>query len=312
MLKVFSSSSLILCLAATAAFADHGKGNVGGKTVSPMTLHEDDASLELGLRFQDSRVIPDSLVLADVSAGHDTHRADWLFQAELGAAYGVSDRLTVAMSLPFSYVSNFHFSDDGATITTADHIAGFGDLSVTGKFSLLSGPVNVALIAGLQIPTGATNRTDDHGNLIEPAHQPGSGSWSPIVGIAAGMNLGDRIIVSTSLMWKITIQGQHQFEPGDATTLAAKFEYQVTELGNFPRMYVSLELALERIAQDSDAGTLNGDTGGYILSIGPGIRARLNQHLSVGLTVSLPIYQGLFGIQHHEVFEILSGVTFDF
>src|SRR6185436_9521698 len=101
MLKLVSSTTLILCLCAAGAWADHGKGNVGGKTVSPMTLHEGDVSLEAGLRFQDSRPLSDAFILAAASGGADAHSTDFLFQLDLGAAYGISDRLTIAASLPF-------------------------------------------------------------------------------------------------------------------------------------------------------------------------------------------------------------------
>ena len=312
MLRTSLSSALILCLAAATALADHGKGNVGGKTVSPQTLHEGDVSLEMGIRFQEARPLPDAFIIAQSAAGADAHSADWLLELSLGVAYGVSDRLTIAASLPFNYISNFRASEDGVSILSAGHISGIGDLTVLGKFSLLSSPLDVAIVAGVKIPTGNTNRMDDSGAPLTSDHQPGTGTWDPIVGLAAGLSLDERIILSASLTWHITIQGQARFEPGDSALLATKLQVQISSLGSFPRIYVTLELALERTAKDSDAGILNSDSGGWVLSIGPGIRARFGDHLSVGVTLSRPLYQGLYGIQHHEILELLAGVTIDF
>jgi hypothetical protein len=312
MLRLLPATVAILCFTATAALADHGKGAVGGKTVSPLTLHEGDFSLEMGIRFQEARPLSDAFILAQVTAGHDTHSADWLLEFSLGAAFGVSDRLTIAVSLPFNQINNFRGSEDGVTMVTADHISGFGDMTVLGKISLLSSPVDVALIAGVKIPTGVTSRVDDIGDPLPSDHQPGTGTWDPMLGVAAGISLDERIRVNASFMVRITTQGSNAFEPGDTMTLAAKLEYQVFNLGSFPRVYATLEIALERIAMDSDAGTLNGDSGGWVASVGPGVRIRFGDHLSAGVTVSFPVYQGLNGVQHHEIFEVAGGVTVDF
>lgn len=313
MFKLISSTSLMLCLCAAGAWADHGKGAVGGKTVSPMTLHERDASLELGFRFRDEQSISDADILTAVGAGHDTHSSDYLFEVSLSLAYGITDQLSVSLSLPFTYIRNFRGSEDGIDILTAGSISGFGDLTALAKYALIQGPLNVSVIGGLQIPTGFTSAKDDNGDPLELDHQPGSGCWSPILGVSVGLSLDERITLIASLVWRIAIQGQQGFRPGDDAILAAKVEYQVTELGDaFPRVYLSLEISVERVGMDRDSGTPNGDSGGYTLAIGPGLRARLGERLSAGLTFSIPVDQYLYGIQHHQNYEILSGMTLDF
>ena len=42
----------------------------------------------------------------------------------------------------------------------------------------------VALLAGIKVPTGSTHETDLSGARLETKHQPGTGSWDPLFGLA--------------------------------------------------------------------------------------------------------------------------------
>jgi hypothetical protein len=315
MFRLLPVCTLILGLTASAAWADHGKGTVGGKTISPRTLHEEDASLETGFRYQRSETFSDDRLLSAAADGHDAHSTDWLAEFSISGSYGVTDHLTLSLSLPFEVLHGFKFvEDDGVNppaIEGANSIVGMGDASFLGKYSIAADPVELAVLLGVKIPTGSTGQLDNSGNLLEPDHQPGSGSWDPLIGVAAlrqfeGFSLGG------SMLFRYTTEGRHEFRPGEQLTIAAKVEYQIAGLGKFPRVYVSLELAYQWTAMDQDGGTRNHDTGGSSITLGPGVRVRVNDHVSFGTSISLPIYQGLYGFQHKERFEFLFGTGVDF
>ncbi|HZE97474.1 MAG TPA: hypothetical protein VE981_10645 [Planctomycetota bacterium] len=315
MLRLLSTTVLLLCLPAAVAMADHGKGAVGGKTISPRTLHEEDASVETGFRYQRSETFSDDRLLAGAAEGHDIHSVDWLAEFSISGSYGITDHLTISLSLPFEVIHGFRFvEDDGVNppaVNGANSIVGMGDATFLGKFSFSTDPVELAVLAGVKIPTGSTSQLDNGGNPLEPDHQPGTGSWDPIIGVAA-LHQFESYTLGGSILYRYTIEGRHEFRPGQQLTVAAKAEYQIAGLGKFPRVYVSIELAEQFTAMDRSDDVRNHDTGGSILTLGPGVRIRVNDHVTFATAVAIPIYQGLYGEQHHERFEFLFGTAVDF
>ena len=307
----------ILAAMASAARADHGKGSVGGRTISPRTLHEGDVSLDAGMRFQESETFSRARLEEETLAGHDAHSADWFLELSVGASYGMTDHLTLSASVPYVVIHGFIAGEENGTpppdvlFSEADAIKGLGDASLLAKYSLLGDPVELAMLAGVKIPTGSTRRKDDDGEVLEPDHQPGSGSWDALFGVAAGKQF-ERLWLGASLLVRITPEGRHEFKPGNTVQAAVKAEYQLTELGTFPRIYGFLELAGDVIAKDRVNGVSNDDTGGVILSMAPGVKARLDDHVSGALSFPTPFYQGLHGFQHEERFGVLFGVSYDF
>lgn len=315
MLRLFSAFTLLLALASPTAFADHGKGAVGGRTISPRTLHEEDASVETSFRYQRSETFSDDRLLTESANGHDIHSVDWLAEFSISGTYGVTDHLNVSLSLPFEVLHGFRFvEDDGVNppaVEGANSIVGMGDATFLTKYSFNADPVELAVLAGVKIPTGSTGQLDNSGNLLEPDHQPGTGSWDPMIGVAA-MHQFERVTFGGSMLYRYTTEGRHEFRPGQQLTVAMKGEVQVAGLGKFPRVYVSLELAEQWTAMDRDQNVRNHDTGGSSITLGPGVRVRVNDHVTFGATLAFPLYQGLYGEQHKERFEFLFGTGVDF
>src|SRR5258706_15586668 len=106
MFKFISLSALFLGLAALAS-ADHGKGAVGGKTITPRTLHEEDFSLETGFRYQKSESLSDQRLMDGATNGHDIHSVDWLADFSVAVAEGAADQLTLSLPLPFHALPGF-------------------------------------------------------------------------------------------------------------------------------------------------------------------------------------------------------------
>lgn len=315
MLRYFPASLFVLCLAASLAIADHGKGAIGGKTISPRTLHEEDASLETGFRYQRSERFSDDTLLTESANGHDIHSADWLAEFVIAGSYGINDKLTVSLSIPFEVLSGFRFvEDDGVNppaVNGANSVVGLGDMTLLGKYSISTDPVEYSALLGVKMPTGSTTQKDNSGNFLEPDHQPGTGSWDPLVGVALAKQW-ERFTFGGSVLWRITTEGRHEFKPGQQVFISMKAEYQLTELGKFPRVFGFLELSEQFSAKDQDDGVKNQDTGGSIMTLGPGLRVRVNEHVTFAGLITFPIYQGLYGIQHEERFEFMFGTSVDF
>lgn len=280
MFRLPSVCVLMLGLAASAAWADHGKGAVGGRTISPRTLHEEDASADFGFRYQRSERLSDNTLLDGAASGHDVHSTDWLAEFSASASYGVTDHLTVSLSVPFEVLSGFRAGVDdpvkGPSVIEANSVVGLGDMSLYGKYSFAAADIELAVLFGAKVPTGATDRKNNLGDPLEPDHQPGTGSWDPLIGFAA-MQQFEHFTIGGSLFYRYTTEGRREFRPGQQVTVAVKGEYQVAGLGKYPRVYVSLEMAEQYTAMDRVNDFRNHDTGGSILSIGPGLRIHPGQ-----------------------------------
>jgi hypothetical protein len=315
MFRLLSVFTLMLGLVASAAWADHGKGAVGGHTINPRTLHAEDASADFGFRYQRSERLSDQTLLDGAANGHDVHSVDWLAEFTASASYGITDHLMVSLSIPFEVMSGFRMGEDdpvnGPSVIEANSIVGLGDMSLLGKYSFVASEIEMAVLVGVKMPTGVTDREDNLGDPLEPDHQPGTGSWDPLLGFAA-MEQFERFSIGGSLLFRYTTEGRHEFRPGEQLTVALKAEYQIAGMGKFPRVYVSLELVEQYTAMDREEDVRNHDTGGSILTLGPGVRIRVNDHVTFSSTISFPIYQGLYGEQHEEKFEFLFGTGVDF
>ena len=290
---------------------------MGSRTLSPRTLHEGEWSLEGGIRWQASENFSRAEIEEETLAGHDAHGADGLLELVAGASHGVTDRLTLSVSIPYVVTRGFRGAEENETpppdvlVVEADTIQGLGDASLLGKYALLFDPLEFSVLGGVKIPTGETSEEDDEGERLEPDHQPGSGSWDALLGVAVGRQL-ERLFVSGSLFARLTTEGRRDFKPGSSFLAGVRAEYQVTDLGTFPRFSGLLEATGEYFAKDRLDGDVNGDSGGVILSVAPGAKLRLDSHLTFGLSIPVPVYQGLHGFQHEDRVGLLFGISYDF
>jgi len=307
---------VILLASASAVLADHGKGAVGGRTISGRTLHEGDFSLGVGLKYQNMDRISWTDLDQFATDGHDVDSQDWLLEFSMGAAYGVTDRLTLSASLPFLVSRGFReseFDPSGPSISQeeATNIVGLGDATLLAKYGIVSGAFDIAFLAGFKMGTGSTREETNGGDRLSPDHQPGTGSWDPIFGVAATYVADERLTFDANVLYQITTKGRQDFEAGDLLHLNVRAEYQLTALGKWPRVFGDLELNFQWAAKDQVLGDKDPDSGGVIFYVSPGIKARLDAHLTISLSVPVPVYQGLTGEQHEEEFEVLFGIGYD-
>jgi hypothetical protein len=306
------------------ALADHmGPSGVGGgggvNVISPETLDEGHAAVGFRLTYtrpdQRSDETLESLAAQDIHA----HNTDYNLNASLGAAYGVTHELTVSAELP--YVRRDHLREgehshmDGQTLNEVvqlGDVAGVGDLSLLAKYRLthLEG-AGFALIAGIKVPTGSTRRRDLEGVRLETEHQPGTGSWDPILGAAGGAQLGP-LQVNASALYQLSGQGAQHTRLGDRAqagiALSHRFgppehhhdDAEEHEDGRedhhaTPHRHQSwdafVELTGEWEGRQKVEGALEQASGGKCVWLAPGARFNAASGFSVAAAVALPVWQ---------------------
>ena len=200
------------------ALADHmgpsGFGSGGGMSVfSPETM--DGGHWALGLRLAYTRPEQRSNQELEILAeqGIAAHNTDYNLNASLGVAYGLNHHITLSAELPYVRRDNLREADDGEAQRLGS-IAGIGDLNLLAKYRLTdSENVGFALIGGIKMPTGSTHKSSN-GERLETEHQPGTGSWDPIIGASASTELG-ALQVTASTLYQISTTGAQTTRLGD-------------------------------------------------------------------------------------------------
>ena len=329
MIRRFLAAGTALCAFASPALADHGgasglgQGGSSLDVLSPDTL--DAGQFAVGLRATVTN--PDSrsdAELAALAGSHvHAHDTDYNLGAAVGAAYGVSHRLTLSAELPFvrrDHLREGAHSHDGGTVTDSVEqlgtVSGIGDASLLAKYRLTgeAGPA-FALIAGIKVPTGSTHRRSPEGERLETEHQPGTGSWDPIAGAAFGAKAGS-LRVNASALYQFSGKGAQDTRLGDrfkaGIALSHRFgpaEHYHDEAphhhdhagGAEPHEHSPahghaswdgfVELTGEWEGRQRTAGEIEEASGGKALWLSPGARFNTASGYSVALSAGVPVWQ---------------------
>ena len=310
---------LALAITSTAGWADHA--GPGGGAASAGPIHTVTAGTlaqgrwATGLRFSLTR--PDQLSDAELqrrsAAGIDAHDTRYGLIASVGLAYGLTDDLMISAELPFVRRDRIREGDAGAgAVDVRGTSQGIGDLSLLLKYRLAHGAHwGFAAIAGLKAPTGTTHRRDLAGARFETEHQPGTGSWDPIGGLAFSAGRGANAIDASFLYQRGTL-GAQATRLGDRAEAGLAFSHRFgpVEGGedhddgddadgdgrhhhhhHHAALDGIIELNAEWEGRQTVAGSVDPFSGGRSLWLSPGLRYVAASDWSLSGSIGVPIYQ---------------------
>ena len=308
----------------TPALADHvgpsGFGGGGGAAVfSPDTLNQGHwaAGLRLTLTRPERR---SDAELAALAGQHiHAHNTDDNLGASLGLAYGISHRLTVSAELPYVRRDDLregtHAHAGGIALNGVERlgsVAGIGDMSLLAKYRLTGGErAGFALVGGLKLPTGGTHERGPDGERLETEHQPGTGSWDPLLGATAAMPIG-AVTLTASALYQFSRSGAQHTRLGDrlqgGIALSHRFGEPPHEHGE-PHSHhhgdeldehretrssswnAFVELGGEWEGRQSIDGEAETESGGKWLYVAPGLRYTAASGWSATAALALPVWQ---------------------
>lgn len=162
---------------------------------------------ELGLSYRhlgaDDWFILDTLTPSDGSrAPGGQPNIFKINSVDFSVAYGVSERLSLTLTVPTASGTNSRIHPDGTRYVTSG--SGIGDVNLVGTMWLMNplthGSGNVAVGLGVKAPTGSHTITDDFGavsglvqHTVHPGIQMGDGGWGIIVGAQGYSRLAGRL-----------------------------------------------------------------------------------------------------------------------
>lgn len=338
---VFAVTSAITTLS-LPVYADHGSLGFGLGTASPIvtdtgvTLPEGMWAGGVRTQFISFNSASDQTLLDLKNANPDNpkgdvHSVSTLLQPSLFAAYGVTDNLSLGIRVPWTLRSGVRSPTDAVSPSdTVDKLGdsnGFGDTTLFSQYRFFHSADNlnhVSAIVALKMPTGATGVYTTQGATFEPHHQPGSGSWDPLFGLAFTRGMG-QFSFDTSFMYTVATPGMHDvfgnrvdmgnvfnynFALSYALGAAAKSGLQASS--NNSAWTLVLELNGESREKQRAGGENDPNSGGHTLYISPGVRYAGGSNWNTALSVGAPIVTDYNGYQTAPEYRIIHRLSVTF
>jgi len=323
---------LASAMIATPAFAHHPAPTVAG-TGGGISVAGPD-TLEDGQWFIGARTIyvrPDQRSdegLAALAGQHiHAHNTDYNLNTSIGLAYGITSNLTVSAELPYVHRDDMregehshHGGHATNEVVERGDASGIGDLSLVATYRVAeSETAAFSLIGGIKVPTGNTHKRDDEGVRFETEHQPGTGSWDPIIGAAGRAKLG-LLQLNASAIYQFSGKGAQDTRLGDRAHLGIALSHrfgpaehhheEAHETGHehgeheggghehtAPHGHASwdafVELTGEWEGRQKVGGDIEETSGGKSVWLTPGARYNAASGFTIAGGVGLPLWQDI-------------------
>ncbi len=341
---IYAVTSSLLATSVAFAHGDHGGG---GGTVLPAGVTVVTAEID----YTSFRPIPDAR-LSDLSAQGvgEVHSLREIAVPSISIGYGVTNDITLGLRLPYLANREIRETDpDNGGVDARGGVYGFGDATVTATIRFLrdgSAGFDAAIIAGVKLPTGRNDARDKSGVLFETEHQPGSGAFDGLLGVAVAKRFGP-FGLSANALYAFAGDGDQDTNLGDRFSYGVAVSVRVWSGAGFggaqpmrlgPKRPAgimhhgghdhaapvavafadgasSLDLTLglngDWLDRQTVAGVRDDNTGGHVLYVSPGLRFATGG-TTTGVTFGIPIATHLNGIQSDPDWRVTSsfGVRF--
>lgn len=267
--------------------------------------------------YQNFDAFSDSQLLSYAGQGVFTHSIDSSLVLRAGAAHALSDEWTIGADLPYISNHDMHEGVDNGGVPGVDANGdqkGIGDASLFAQWKFhedLDSRVYAALYFGAKLPTGRTDVHTPAGELLEPDHQPGSGSTDPFAGLALSKSFGTSTLAA-SAFYTLAGDGSQDSNLGDVLRLSLGWGWSGSQATGAPLLRWMVELNGQWHDRMTLAGVTDPNSGGVQLFVAPGLRAGWSSGVSCFLSVGVPLVQNLDGTQSETNYRASTGVGFAF
>jgi hypothetical protein len=283
----------------------------------------------LGLRVTSAKpdVLSDAELQGRAAHGIEAHTTDHLVSPSVGVALGVTDAFTIALTFPYLQRSHLRAGAVGA-VEILGTSQGVGDLTFLGEYRVLgtaSSHWQAAMLAGVKTPTGATHEIDRNGVRFETEHQPGTGSWDPLFGIAVTRH-SDHVSIDASVLYQLSGHGAQDTTLGDRAqynvSISHRFggggehhhddEAAATHHHHEAAWDLILEANGEWEGRQHVGGVVEQESGGNVIYLSPGVRFVAPAGWSAFLSAGLPIVQDIRATHPDNRFRVVAGASWAF
>ncbi|MFI5135526.1 MAG: hypothetical protein ACHQD9_06710, partial [Chitinophagales bacterium] len=238
----------------------------------------------------------------------------------MGLQYNITDRWRVSATMPYDFSfdnrEGHTHSDTYTEVHDYGDVDGWGDATFIGSYDWLpSTPEGWQLSTGLGIkaPTGQTQVVSSNGVVVDPHLQPGTGSWDPVAMVrvkkpikqwtftgdvygkiattANDHNMGDYVSGTVSSSWKWWEKPDQLFSSLSLFG-AVQSDFNTKMMMPMDHNHSGASDTTSNIVIttfDNSGFTRIFISGGTYISIG--------KHVTIPLSISVPVFQHLNGYQ---------------
>jgi len=329
---------LFLLLLSGNALSDHPTMSIGSGMAGPIntlpaeTLPKGQWTTGFRYEYLKMDALSDSKLSHLSEEGEAVHSTDSLSSPSLSVAYGVTSDFMLVGNLPYVSRRNIretaghHDDEDGhddeSGVVKLGDSKGIGDASLYGLYRFVNNEqtgLQVSVLGGMKMPTGDTNEKTKEGERFEAEHQPGSGSWDPLFGIGASMPWNS-ISLGASLFYQLSTEGSQDTTIGNGVFYSLALAHRLDTGGSHGHHdhgpHAKWDLILElngewREKVDID-GVTDGNTGGHVLFLAPGVRYGTPQGWATALSFGVPVINNLNGIQSESDWRVIGNIGYAF
>ncbi len=219
----------------------------------------------------------------------DTRQETRETRSTLGLAFSPSERLTLALQLPYV--------DKTLTLPSLEQQSarGWGDADISLRYRLWrSGPLSgrhlLGLRGGVRLPTSESVR-DGQGRKLSIDVQPDAGAYATQAGLWYAYHRHPWFLGLTSV-YSAYAAGQQQFNPGDVLNISGTGQYAIN-----PNWALLAGIDTRHAQANSYAGVRDVNSGGDLAMGRIGTALRLGQELVLSLSWQTTLYENLDGEQ---------------
>lgn len=320
--SLFLSNSAKACFCGSEFFGAAGSGS-SNNTISGSTLSRGKGVLGFRMIYQNIHEFSDYELWKINKEKKHTHSMDSSLDMYFNLAYGISDDLDLLLALPIKTSTGRYSTYHGMTVDEGN-IAGFGDLTLLGKYRIyksLKHDFHSSVLAGIQLPTGDKSETDEYGFLLAPDDQPSSGSWDPIMGIALSKGFGNTRLDLSSI-YRLSTPGTAKVIVGDTVNFNLALSHHLKK-SNWLHKFLPDDVFGEKLdwrfaielnglwqEQVEYQGIKYEGHGGLTLFLSPGFNLTYSDRVSSFFSMGFPLIQELNGIQPDIGIQIQTGINF--
>ena len=210
----------------------------------------------------------------------------------LGYSYNTEAGWGVNVQVPWVTRNHQHIQNHlGVALDERWDIAALGDARITLRVPL-NADQNLGLLAGLKLPTGRTNISNDEQDVAERSLQPGTGSTDILLGIAHHAALSGPHSWFVQTLWQHAITQRDHYRPGDQLGVDLGWRYAFNNAFS-----ATLQLNAQIRARDKGSNAEPEDSGSRSVRVSPGLVYAFSPDTQVYAFAQLPVYTHVNGVQ---------------
>jgi hypothetical protein len=272
---------------------------------------------------EDQLMVGSHIAAASEIQGHLIERLNRSNSTILTGRARLTDRFSMSGSM--SYIDRTHQRDvehhtgAGYYLPYDWSFRGFGDLSLIGYWSVLSGtsPNAVTVQGGVKLPTGQRNVAAFQGVEPEPSIRPGTGSTDFLAGVQIRHLISTHTLNGASSEVPFTLGLATRWNGRGTDDYRAGNEASVNLAGGYALLpAISLLAQINSRWQKGDqvgiAGEVSHETGGVAVLGTPGVRVRVTHAMGLYGYYQFRIYQRVNSLQLVSPRHLTLGTVYSF